>query len=74
MALAALGVIPWLPEHSLLKPLLKGQFHRFSTYGFFHESVSSKPLSIPLGPFRFFSKILGDIRSLRLANAKKLQS
>ncbi len=33
---------------------------------FFHESVSAKPLSIPLGPFRIFSKILGDIRSSRL--------
>jgi hypothetical protein len=33
---------------------------------FFHESVSPKPLSIPLGPFRIFSKIRGDIRSSRL--------
>jgi hypothetical protein len=33
---------------------------------FFHESVSPKPLSIPLGPFQIFSKILGDIRSSRL--------
>jgi hypothetical protein len=40
--------------------------HRFSTSGFFHESVSPKPLSIPVGPFRFFSKIRGDIRSSRL--------
>ncbi len=32
----------------------------------FHESVSPKPLSIPLGPFRFFSKIRGDIGSSRL--------
>jgi hypothetical protein len=29
---------------------------RFSTSGFFHESVSAKPLSIPLGPFQFFRK------------------
>ncbi len=28
-----------------------------------HESVSPKTLSIPLGPFRIFLKILGDIRS-----------
>jgi hypothetical protein len=33
----------------------------FST-GFFHESVSLKPLSIPLGSFQIFSKIRGDIR------------
>ncbi len=32
---------------------------------FFHESVSPKPLSISLGPFRIFSKIRGDIRSSR---------
>ncbi len=31
----------------------------------FHESVSPKPLSIPIGPFRIFSKIRGDIRSSR---------
>ncbi len=29
---------------------------------FFHKSVSPGPLSIPLGPFQIFSKILGDIR------------
>jgi hypothetical protein len=29
---------------------------------FFHESVSPQPQSIPLRPFRFFSKIRGDIR------------
>ncbi len=34
---------------------------RFSPSGFFHESVSPGPLSIPLGPFWFFSKIRGDI-------------
>jgi hypothetical protein len=27
---------------------------RISTSGFFHESVSPKPLSIQLGPFQFF--------------------
>jgi hypothetical protein len=41
----------------------------FFASGFFHESVSPKPLSIPLGPFRFFSKILGDIRSSMLTTA-----
>jgi hypothetical protein len=34
---------------------------RFSTSGFFHEPVSPGPMSIPLGPFQSFSKILGDI-------------
>ena len=33
---------------------------------FFHESVSPKALSIPLGPFQIFSKIRGDIRSSML--------
>jgi hypothetical protein len=33
--------------------------------GFFHESVSPQPKSIPLGPFRIFSKIRGDIRKSR---------
>ena len=37
---------------------------RFSTSGFFHESVSPRPPSIPLEPFRIFSKIRGDIREL----------
>jgi hypothetical protein len=53
---------------ALLAPLEKHQkdsVTRFSTYGFFHESVSPKPLSIPLGPFQIFSKILTDIRSSR---------
>ncbi len=36
---------------------------RFFDFWFFHESISPKPLSIPLGSFRIFSKILGDIRS-----------
>jgi hypothetical protein len=40
---------------------------RFSTSDFFHESVSPKPLSIPLGSFRIFSKIRGDIRSSMFA-------
>ncbi len=30
---------------------------RFSTSDFFHKSVSPGPLSMPIGPFRFFSKI-----------------
>ncbi len=32
---------------------------------FFHESLSPKPLSIPLGPFQIFLIICGDIRSSR---------
>jgi hypothetical protein len=35
---------------------------RFSASSFFHKSVSPGPLSIPIGPFRIFSKIRGDIR------------
>jgi hypothetical protein len=43
--------------------ILKGTVSRdFFASGFFHESVSPEPQSIPLGPFRFFSKIRGDIR------------
>jgi hypothetical protein len=45
---------------------LKGQCHEIFCFWFFHESVSPKPLSIPLGPFRIFSEIRGDIRSSRL--------
>jgi hypothetical protein len=47
---------------------LKGQCHKFFASGFFLESVSPKPLIIPSGPFRNFSKIRGDIRSSRFAN------
>jgi hypothetical protein len=42
---------------------LKGQCHKIFDFRFFHESVSFKPLSIPLGPFQIFSKIRGDICS-----------
>jgi hypothetical protein len=42
---------------------LKGQCHEIFDFWFFRESVSPKPLSISLGPFRIFSKIRGDIRS-----------
>jgi hypothetical protein len=47
--------------------ILKGQCHEIFASGFFLESVSPKPLIIPLGPFRNFSKIRGDIRSPRFA-------
>jgi len=31
---------------------------RFFASGFFHESVSPKPLTIPFGPFKFFQKFV----------------
>jgi hypothetical protein len=48
---------------------------------FFHELVSPKPLSPPLGPFQIFPKIGGDIHSTwcttgvtdTVANGKNLQ-
>jgi hypothetical protein len=40
---------------------------RFSTSGFFMNQFPNQPQSIPLGPFQIFSKIRGDIRSLRCA-------
>jgi hypothetical protein len=36
---------------------LKGQCLEIFDFRFFHESVSPKPLSIPLGPFRIIYKI-----------------
>jgi hypothetical protein len=42
---------------------------RFFASGFFHESVSPKPLIIPIGPFLIFQKIRGDIRSSRFATS-----
>jgi hypothetical protein len=44
---------------------LKGQCNKIFDFWFFHDSVSPKPLSILLGLFKIFSKILGDIRSSR---------
>jgi hypothetical protein len=38
---------------------------RFFASGFFHESLSPKPLKITLGSFQIFSKIHGDIRKSR---------
>ncbi len=38
---------------------------RFFASGLFHESVSTQPQSIPVGPFQIFSKIRGDIRKSR---------
>jgi hypothetical protein len=50
---------------------------RFSTSGFFHESVSPKPLSIPLGPFRKFAEIFAaqgapPVSVTPVANGKKI--
>jgi hypothetical protein len=50
----------------LLKSQLKGTVSRdFCFWFFFHESVSPQPQSIPLRPFKIFSKIPGDIRESR---------
>jgi hypothetical protein len=47
----------------LAQSWFKGTVSRdFLLLVFFHESVSPQPQSIPLGPFRIFSKIRGDIR------------
>ncbi len=46
---------------------LKGQCHEIFCFWFFHGSVSPQPQSIPLRPFRIFSKIRGDIRGSRFA-------
>jgi hypothetical protein len=53
------------------KDRLKGQCHEIFASGFFLEPVSPKSLIIPLGPFRNFSKILGDIRSSRFATGQR---
>ncbi len=48
--------------HFLVGVILKGVWHEiFDFMFFFHESVSPRPPSIPLQPFRFFSKIRGDM-------------
>ncbi len=44
---------PWrIFSHWFRVMRLKGKCPRFFTSDFFHESVSPKPLSIPIGPFR----------------------
>jgi hypothetical protein len=47
--------------------VLKGQCHEIFASGFFHDSFSPQPQSIPLGPFYIFLKIRGDIRKSRFA-------
>jgi hypothetical protein len=45
-----------------LVPLFKGQCHKLFCFRFlFHESVSPKPLRIPLGPFQIFFWKLAEI-------------
>jgi hypothetical protein len=45
---------------------IKGTVSRdFLLLVFFDESVSPQPQGVPLGPFRIFSKIRGDIRKSR---------
>jgi hypothetical protein len=44
---------------------LKGQCHEMFDFRLFNESVSPKPLSIPIGPFQIFVKVRGDICSSR---------
>ncbi len=63
---------------------LKGQCHDIFDFWFFYESGSPNPLSVPLGPYRIFSKIRRNIRSSRcttatgvcdsVANGKNLKS
>jgi hypothetical protein len=49
-----------------ISPRFKGTVSRiFFASGFFHESVSPQPQSIPLRPFQIFSEICGDIRNSR---------
>ncbi len=45
---------------------LKGQCHEIFCFWFFHESLSPQPQSIPLGPFRIFLKICGDIQQVKV--------
>jgi hypothetical protein len=48
------------------KESLKGQCHEIFDFKFFHESVSPKPLSIPLGPFEIFFKDLRKYLQLKM--------
>ncbi len=45
--------------------VLKGQCQEIFDSRFFHESISLKPMSVPLGPFSYFLEIRGDICSWR---------
>ncbi len=57
---------PIIQLQYVFQHFLKGQCHEiFFASSFFHESVSPQPQSIPLGKFRIFRKIRGDIRKSR---------
>ncbi len=47
----------------------KGQCHEIFNIRLFHESVSPKPLRMPLRLFQFFLQICGDIHSSRHTNS-----
>jgi hypothetical protein len=51
----------WYFSWRKIEMALKGQCHEIFASGFFHESVSPQPQSIPLGQFQIFSKIHGDM-------------
>ncbi len=53
------------PDGDHILQEFKGTVSRDFLLCFFYESVSPQPQSIPLGPFRIFSKIRGDIRKSR---------
>jgi hypothetical protein len=57
--------------HTTVARFKRDSSMRFSTSGFFHESVSPEPLSIQLAPFQILLKILGDIRNSRSTTGGK---
>ncbi len=61
--LADISAVAGVPEIEHLK----GQCHEIIDFWFFQKSIFPKPLSIPLGSFRIFSKIRGGIPSSRFA-------
>jgi hypothetical protein len=67
-AISLPAVLPLLFYYALArheKNILKEQCHEIFDFGFFHESVSPKPLSIQLGPFQIFCE-----NSLKYLQAK----
>jgi hypothetical protein len=52
-------------DRNISAACLKGQCHEIFYFRFSTWISFPKPLVIPLGPFRIFLKILGDIRSSR---------
>jgi hypothetical protein len=65
MIFTSLGGHHSLSREQTCKIFINGTVPMISTSDFFHESISLKPLIIPLGPFRIFSKICKDILSSR---------